>query len=571
MVSMVVLRCELYNLLFQFLLVWLYYIIGDLLYIEAKMSLLLSQLYCAYIKYLIKFIKKSKVLSIRISEVTRQIKKMKNKDLFAHYENFDAMISQIIQMFENNDFCRKFRIHQNFIYMIFLDLVKIYNVFYILTMETLDRYKKMSVSEMNKALVLYKNFCNFTETLKKEANTIPMLFGFTFKEPNYYKPDSNKERAMKNALRDKETGGSGFGGDDGYGDEGFGDEVPEFEDPVDRADFEEDKDDDGEDSDEDYQFDLLSDAKKQEQMASVHGAPRRGHTMMPPKKEKIKVDDFNTAALDDLLGGGNKPGRKSDIPRTSSNQPEEDEWDPFADKQENVYSTQQPAQVPQSNNKGNEGGASGNIFGDDDDMWSGNQASNQHPQTVQEQKQTLDDILGGGDDMGGNQSTSAQGRSQSMAVPNNDYDMLKNLYNTSSTPAQQPMGGNQQDYFNTGMGGGYGNMGGGMQNMGTYNQGYNQGYNTGMGGYGQNPPANQFNTGYANYGDYSTGGYGGQGNLEAGYPQNPHNYGTYGGGYNQNMMGGGYGGYNQPQNPGFNTSAPGNQNNQQNSDFDPFS
>ena len=122
------------------------------------MGLLLSQLYCAYLKFLIKFVRKSKVLSMRISEVTKHVKKMKNKDIFSHYETFDALISQILQMFENNDFCRKFRLHQNFVYMIFLDLVKIYNVFYIMTMETLDRYKKMSVGEMTKALVMYQNF-----------------------------------------------------------------------------------------------------------------------------------------------------------------------------------------------------------------------------------------------------------------------------------------------------------------------------------------------------------------------------------------------------------------------------
>ena len=144
---------------------------------------------------------------------------MKNKDIFSAYESFDSIITQIIQMFENNDFCRKYRLHQNFIYMIFLDLVKVYNVFYIMTMETLDRYKRMSSTEMNKALVLYKNFCSFTDTLKKEANTVPMLFGFSFKEPNYYKPDSRKEKAMKNALRDKESGGDGFAYDDEFADD----------------------------------------------------------------------------------------------------------------------------------------------------------------------------------------------------------------------------------------------------------------------------------------------------------------------------------------------------------------
>lgn len=142
--------------------------------------------------------------------------------------------------------------------MIFLDLVKVYNVFYIMTMETLDRYKKMSSTEMNKALILYKNFCSFTDTLKKEANTIPMLFGFSFKEPSYYKPDSRKERAMKNALKDRESGG-GFedAGDD------FAEEMPEFEDQDKRGFANEDfkEEDDEEDSDDDYQFDLLGDIK----------------------------------------------------------------------------------------------------------------------------------------------------------------------------------------------------------------------------------------------------------------------------------------------------------------------
>lgn len=129
-----------------------------ILFIDGKMALLLSQLYCQYIKTLVGFIASSKVLSIRISEATRTVRKMKNKEIFSVYEKFDKMISQIIQMFENNDYCRKTRLHQNFVYMIFLDMVRIYNVFYVMTMETLDRYKKMSASEMNKALVLYKNF-----------------------------------------------------------------------------------------------------------------------------------------------------------------------------------------------------------------------------------------------------------------------------------------------------------------------------------------------------------------------------------------------------------------------------
>lgn len=104
-------------------------------------------------------------------------------------------------------------------------------------METLDRYKRMNENEMSKALVLYKNFCNFTDTLKKQAGIIPTTFGFNFKEPNYYKPDPKKERAMKNALNNRERGDDDFveQADD------FAEEMPEFEDQVAKNNYEDNK------------------------------------------------------------------------------------------------------------------------------------------------------------------------------------------------------------------------------------------------------------------------------------------------------------------------------------------
>lgn len=537
---------------------------------DSKMNVLLTQLYCDYMKMLISFNTKSEVLTVRISEVTRKVKKMKTKDLFFHYESFDAMIGQILSMFENNDYCRKHRIHQNFVYMNFLDLVKIYNVFYILTMETLDRYKRMSTTEMNKALILYKNFCGFTDSLKKQASTIPMMFGFTFKEPNYYKADPKKERAMKNALRDKEAGG--FDG----AEDSFGDEMPEFDDAHDvgaiRDDEYKEEEDDDEYSDDDYDFDLLGEIKKQEEMASVHGsaAPRRGKTMAV-KKEKIKVDDFNTAALDDLLGESNPPSRSETIKEANI----ESEFDPFGAEQENVYSEPPPAatsaapKAPAASSKG--------IF-DDEDMWGDKTAAQP---SKQDQKQALEDILGGettevaADPYGSAAVGAAPTQAAAPGGTGNDFDVLKNLYNTTSAPAApaQPMGAAQADPFSTSMpaassmpAGGYGMAGGYQQNMG-----YSQGYGGGM-AYGGG--AAQYNTGYATggysggattgYGGYGAGaGYGG--GMTGGYTTQA----TPGYGYEQTDatgMGAGMGGT-APQPATYGTTAPAAK---QTNDFDPF-
>ncbi len=54
--------------------------------------------------------------------------------------------------------------------MLFLDLIKIYNIYYILITEVLDRYKKsLSLQEMEKAYLMYKTFIQFNDVVKREG------------------------------------------------------------------------------------------------------------------------------------------------------------------------------------------------------------------------------------------------------------------------------------------------------------------------------------------------------------------------------------------------------------------
>jgi len=313
-------------------------------------------------------------------------------------------------------------------------------------------------------------------------------------------------------------------------------------------------------------------------MASVHaGGSRARRSVGGSKKEKIQVDDFNTAALDNLLLGDEPPAPKRSATIAAVNPGKEEEWDPFANKEGNVYNDSQPEPVSVPDTQ-QQKGASSNIFGDDpNDMWGDNQPIQSQPQTKQEQKQVLDDILG---DDNFHQS-SANPAAVASDPPGSDFNMLKNLYNTATAAQNQPgTGMNQQNYYNTGMGGGYNDpsmgggyndpsMGGGYNNMGG-GYGGQQNFNTGMGGgYGAQP--NQYNTGYGGggvgYNDPSMG-------YNNGYNQ-PNQYSTgYGGGAPTDGTGYNYQnnttGYNQASNPGYNTSAPGGQPNQ-NNDFDPFS
>jgi hypothetical protein len=61
-------------------------------------------------------------------------------ELFSTYESFDALVTQIFNIFEHQNFCKRTRLYSNVIFMLFADLIQIYKVFYIVVTEILERF-----------------------------------------------------------------------------------------------------------------------------------------------------------------------------------------------------------------------------------------------------------------------------------------------------------------------------------------------------------------------------------------------------------------------------------------------
>ena len=60
---------------------------------------------------------------------------------------------------------------------------------------------------MEKAFKMYQAFISYNEMVKWEANNIPLLFGFVFKAPNYYIPDTKLAKTLERILDQKRAGG----------------------------------------------------------------------------------------------------------------------------------------------------------------------------------------------------------------------------------------------------------------------------------------------------------------------------------------------------------------------------
>lgn len=113
---------------------------------------------------------------------------------------------------------------------------------------------------MERGFEIYKAFLGFTENVKREANSIPLVFGFVFKNPSYYTPDPKLEKTLQRCMQSKEMGGAEDFDDADFG---MGEEF-EAEDVYENRGFEQGGDSDDDDDDDIGGIDILGDVKQAE-------------------------------------------------------------------------------------------------------------------------------------------------------------------------------------------------------------------------------------------------------------------------------------------------------------------
>ena len=120
-----------------------------------------------------------------------------------NYESLDALITEIFNIFEHQNFCKRTRLFSDVVFLIFQDLLQIYKVFYVLVTEILERFTELSVDYAKKAFVVYQNFVSLTGIMKSKADFIMVEFDFNIKLPQYYTPDPSLVQNLKICIEQK--------------------------------------------------------------------------------------------------------------------------------------------------------------------------------------------------------------------------------------------------------------------------------------------------------------------------------------------------------------------------------
>lgn len=143
---------------------------------DIRMQIQVSDLYIEYIKALVNFVCICQLFSISLSDLLHYSKSLKVSELFTIFSKIDILLEMIFKMFEERNFCKKYRIFQNIIFLLFIDLGKIYQSYYLLITTMLSYIEDMDVTDCKRAYLAYSNFVRINKEVRNMAACVIGMF-----------------------------------------------------------------------------------------------------------------------------------------------------------------------------------------------------------------------------------------------------------------------------------------------------------------------------------------------------------------------------------------------------------
>jgi hypothetical protein len=111
-----------------------------------------------------------------LADLLNYSKTLKVSELFTIFNKIDLLIEQILKIFQEKIFCKKYRIFQNMIFLLFIDLGKIYQSYYLLITTMLGYIDEMDVIDCKRSYLAYSNFVRIHKEVRQMAACVIGLF-----------------------------------------------------------------------------------------------------------------------------------------------------------------------------------------------------------------------------------------------------------------------------------------------------------------------------------------------------------------------------------------------------------
>jgi predicted RNA-binding protein Jag len=95
------------------------------------------------------------------------------------------------------------RILQSVIYLVFVDLLQIYQSYYLLISVMLEKFDGMTLKDAKRAFIIYLNFMKINKEIRKMASSIIQEFNIKI-DISFYEIDTKVIEALKISIETKE-------------------------------------------------------------------------------------------------------------------------------------------------------------------------------------------------------------------------------------------------------------------------------------------------------------------------------------------------------------------------------
>lgn len=92
---------------------------------------------------------------------------------------------------------------QSVIYLVYVDLLQIYQSYYVLITVMLEKFEDMSLKDAKRAFIIYLNFVKIHKEIRKMSATISADFHIKI-EISFYDIDTKVVEALKLSIETKE-------------------------------------------------------------------------------------------------------------------------------------------------------------------------------------------------------------------------------------------------------------------------------------------------------------------------------------------------------------------------------
>lgn len=171
---------------------------------QGRQACFILDLYIDYIKNLVNFIIICQLFSISLKELRHFTKSLHTKELFLIFLRIDVLFESIMKFFHNKEACKSSRLLTSIIYLLFIDLLKLYQSYYLLITVMLERLPEMDLSDTKRAFIVYTNFVRFNKEIRSKAVSICKEFSLVGMDLQFYDVDFKIIETMRHDVEQRE-------------------------------------------------------------------------------------------------------------------------------------------------------------------------------------------------------------------------------------------------------------------------------------------------------------------------------------------------------------------------------